>query len=112
MDIVRQGTVGKQFVCHTGYDLTAWDNLKFDFYGPDGDLRFEVTDGVNPEDVDDSGTPTDGDMQWTDVAGAFPVDTPADLGIWSIVPIIVRDGKTLPGAPSMQFKVIAKDAVQ
>jgi hypothetical protein len=51
-------------------------------------------------------------MQWTDVAGAFPVDTPADLGIWSIVPIIVRDGKTLPGAPSMQFKVIAKDAVQ
>lgn len=111
MDIVRQGTVGKDFVVHTGKDLTGWDSLKLRFIKPDGTLGFEVEDGVNPEDVAPSGTPTDGDLFFTDTVGRFPVDTPADLGIWSVIPILEIGGLILPGAPSMQFKVIDKYAV-
>ena len=106
MDVVRQGSVGKDFLVHTSYDITAPDALKLQFIGPDGTLRFEVED----PDVAAVGDPTIGDIGWTDESGLFPVDTEADLGIWTIIPIFEKAGVELPGAPSMQFKVISKYA--
>jgi hypothetical protein len=106
MDVVRQGSVGKDFLVHTGYPLTAPDALKLRFIGPDQSLRFEVED----PDVAAVGDPSLGDIGWTDEVGSFPIATDADLGIWTIIPIYEKAGVVLPGAPSMQFKVISQYA--
>lgn len=110
MHVVRQGAVGTDFLVHTSQDLTGWDSLKLQFIRPDGTFAFEVEDGGDPEDVAPVGSETIGDLGWKDAVGSFPVDTPADLGIWSIIPIVTIGADVLPGAPSGQFKVISKYA--
>lgn len=109
MKIVRQGSVGTPFLVHTGFDLTTPDALKLRFYRPDLTFAFEVEDGGDPEDVAAVGSPTIGDLGWTDTDGSFPIDTPADCGIWSIVAVVERDGQVRPSGNTGKFRVVAWD---
>lgn len=108
MDIVRQGTVGKDFLVHTGYNLTGWNALKLRFVKPDNVTYIEVED----PDVTVSGADADGDLAFTDT-GMFPTsDGAAGLGIWTIIAIVEKTGLVMPSAPSGKFRVIGEFAAE
>lgn len=98
MEQIRKGTIGKKFDISTGYDLTDWLTLAITFVKPDGVTTIEVDDA---DGVDDSGTPTDGHVEYTEPNGIF--DT---VGIWRLFVTVTKTDLTLPSAPSAQFQVI------
>lgn len=90
MQIVRQGEIGKAFVINLGvtsapFDLTGATINKLRFIEPDGVTVHEFVSGFSV-----LGSPTNGQIAYTDVAGIFP--NASDLGYWKIIAHVTKSG--------------------